>query len=193
MQQMYNAHNPSLPTPVPSLSPWHTIPSQYPSDQVVIPQPMAVPTHPSVPLGVQTAASNWVQTRALPQTPKITTMEPSPWGSRRPNLLFQGNKHINEMKIRFVFGFFQCLLISAVNQDCSKPEVTNNPEMGFCLKYILCWHVCVRDVCKEKYAHRKVRQRYLWFKTILLLIKAPTITLMRQASKIRQPSILVLS
>ncbi|XP_029204296.2 3'-5' RNA helicase YTHDC2-like [Acropora millepora] len=91
MQQVYTAHTPSLPIPVPIPSPRHTVPAHYPGHQVVTPQPMAVHTHPSVPFGAQAAvlqsqfhATAPRFTGALPQTPNARTMGPPPRGSRGP-------------------------------------------------------------------------------------------------------------
>ncbi|XP_015747308.1 PREDICTED: YTH domain-containing protein 1-like [Acropora digitifera] len=91
MQQVYTAHTPSLPIPVPIPSPGRTVPAHYPGHQVVTPQPMAVHTHPSVPFGAQAAvlqsqfhATAPRFTGTLPQTPNARTMGPPPRGSRGP-------------------------------------------------------------------------------------------------------------
>ena len=91
IQQVYTAHTPSLPIPVPIPSPGRTVPAHYPGHQVVTPQPMAVHTHPSVPFGAQAAvlqsqfhATTPRFTGTLPQTPNARTMGPPPRGSRGP-------------------------------------------------------------------------------------------------------------
>ena len=89
MQQVYTAHTPSLPIPVPIPSPRQTIPAHYPGHQVVTPQPMAVHTHSSVPFGAQAAvlqsqfhATAPRFTGGLHQTSNVRTMGPPPQGSR---------------------------------------------------------------------------------------------------------------
>ncbi|CAH3109719.1 unnamed protein product, partial [Porites lobata] len=56
IQQVYTAHTPSIPVPVPIPSACHAIPAHYPRHQVVSAQPMAVHTHAAVPFGAHAVA-----------------------------------------------------------------------------------------------------------------------------------------